>query len=41
MKDYQGFLIDLDGTMYRGSEVIDGAKEFVDAIDAKRLPYLF
>ena len=24
------YLIDLDGTMYRGTEIIDGAKDFID-----------
>lgn len=26
------YLIDLDGTMYRGTELIDGAKEFIDEL---------
>lgn len=26
------YLIDLDGTMYRGSQIIEGAKEFIDAL---------
>lgn len=41
MKKYQGFLIDLDGTMYRGTEVIEEAVDFVRLLNAKGLPYLF
>lgn len=41
MKQYEGYLIDLDGTMYRGNEVIEGAPEFVNAINSSRVPYLF
>ena len=26
------YLIDLDGTMYRGSQIIEGAKEFIDTL---------
>jgi 4-nitrophenyl phosphatase len=35
------FLIDLDGTMYRGEEPIAGAKEFVEQLQAKNIPFLF
>src|SRR5690625_4385725 len=38
---YEGYLIDLDGTMFRGEERIDGAKQFIDYLNAHRLPYLF
>lgn len=38
---YKGYLIDLDGTMYRGNERIDGAKEFIDGIHDAGYPYLF
>lgn len=38
---YQGYLIDLDGTMYRESERIDGAAEFVERLHDKGIPYLF
>src|SRR5699024_2554853 len=31
----------LDGTMYRGQERIDGAKEFIEYLQEKGLPYLF
>ncbi|WP_010647337.1 TIGR01457 family HAD-type hydrolase [Oceanobacillus massiliensis] len=41
MKKYKGYLIDLDGTMYRGTESIEGAAEFVDELSGKGIPYLF
>jgi 4-nitrophenyl phosphatase len=41
MKKYHGYLIDLDGTMYRGTEVIQEAAEFVNQLHARRIPYLF
>ena len=36
-----GFLIDLDGTMYRGTIPIDGAIEWIDLLNAYDVPYLF
>ncbi|MFC4388874.1 TIGR01457 family HAD-type hydrolase [Gracilibacillus marinus] len=41
MKKYRGFLIDLDGTMYKGTEKIEEAIDFVKELDQKGLPYLF
>ncbi|WP_280769402.1 TIGR01457 family HAD-type hydrolase [Salipaludibacillus daqingensis] len=41
MKSYQGYLIDLDGTMYRGEEKIDAASRFVKRLEQQKLPYLF
>ncbi|MBM7646090.1 4-nitrophenyl phosphatase [Scopulibacillus daqui] len=41
MKKYEGFLIDLDGTMYRGTEKIDEAVTFVKTLKERSLPYLF
>ncbi|MBP1969524.1 4-nitrophenyl phosphatase [Virgibacillus natechei] len=41
MKEYKGYLIDLDGTMYRGNETIDGASAFVNALHQHDIPYLF
>lgn len=41
MKKYKGYLIDLDGTMYRGSERIDAAADFVKRLRDKDIPYLF
>jgi HAD superfamily hydrolase (TIGR01457 family) len=38
---YSTYLIDLDGVVYRGNELIPGAKEFVDWLDANHKKYLF
>ena len=35
------YIIDLDGTMYRGSTNINGAREFIDYLHSKNLPYMF
>jgi NagD protein len=36
-----GFLIDMDGVIYRGSQLIPGAKEFVQLLLSKEIPFLF
>ncbi|WLR41302.1 TIGR01457 family HAD-type hydrolase [Bacillus carboniphilus] len=41
MKQYKGYLIDLDGTMYRGTEKIEEAGDFVRQLNKKNIPYLF
>ncbi len=41
MCKYDGFLIDLDGTMYRGKEKIDSAVRFVNKLYKLDYPYLF
>ncbi len=41
MKKYKGYLIDLDGTMYRGSERIEAASDFVKKLRDNGIPYLF
>ncbi|WP_066065862.1 TIGR01457 family HAD-type hydrolase [Neobacillus soli] len=41
MKKYKGYLIDLDGTMYRGAERIEAASDFVKRLRDQCLPYLF
>ncbi|TFD95915.1 TIGR01457 family HAD-type hydrolase [Jeotgalibacillus sp. R-1-5s-1] len=41
MKQYKGYLIDLDGTMYRGTEAIPEAVDFVKKLKDKGIPYLF
>ncbi|MFZ3576761.1 TIGR01457 family HAD-type hydrolase [Virgibacillus sp. DJP39] len=41
MKNYQGYLVDLDGTMYQGEARIHAAKEFVDFLHENNLPHLF
>lgn len=41
MLKYKGYLIDLDGTMYRGKESIAGAKEFIQLLQQQDIPYMF
>lgn len=41
MKNYKGYLIDLDGTMYRGTEKIEEAGDFVHRLKKSGIPYLF
>lgn len=36
-----GLLIDMDGVMYRGSEMIPGADRFVQALKEEQIPFLF
>ncbi len=36
-----GFLIDLDGTVYRGNALVSGADRFVEHLVAHGIPYLF
>ncbi len=38
---YKGYMIDLDGTMYKGSEKIEEAIGFVKRLKEKKIPYLF
>ena len=35
------YLIDLDGTMYRGSDYLEGTKEFIDDCLLKNIPFYF
>ena len=37
----KGFLIDMDGVIYKGSEPIPGAVEFINGLREKGLPFLF
>ncbi len=37
----RGFLIDMDGVIYRGSELISGAQVFVNHLRRKDVPFLF
>lgn len=41
MKEYKAYLIDLDGTMYRGAEVIPEAIIFIENLKRAGIPYLF
>ena len=37
----RGFLIDMDGVIYRGSELIAGAQRFVNTLRRSDVPFLF
>jgi NagD protein len=37
----QGYLIDMDGVLYRGSELIPGADEFIRQLRERRIPFRF
>jgi 4-nitrophenyl phosphatase len=39
-KDIKGILVDLDGTIYRGNRLIDGATKFLDWIRCRNIEYL-
>ncbi|MEN2251194.1 TIGR01457 family HAD-type hydrolase, partial [Enterococcus faecium] len=39
--DYKGYLIDLDGTIYRGTQAIPAGKRFVVELQKRKLPFLF
>ncbi len=41
MKQYKAYLIDLDGTMYRGGTVIPEAIPFIKTLNEKQIPHLF
>lgn len=41
MLPYTTYLIDLDGVVYRGNELLPGASEFVNWLEAQKKKYLF
>jgi len=41
IQNIQGLLIDLDGTIYQGSVLLPGAKEFIDWVNDSHLRYIF
>ena len=41
MKHYKAYLIDLDGTMYKGTDEIDGAAQFIDYLNQNNIPHLY
>jgi len=41
IKDIKCFLLDMDGTIYLGDKLIDGAKEFLEALQEKKIRYVF
>lgn len=38
---YKGYLIDLDGTAYHGTKVVEETLQFVQTLHEKNIPYLF
>ena len=36
-----GFLIDMDGVIYRGTELIPGARQFIVKLLDENVPFLF
>lgn len=40
-KKYKGYIIDLDGTIYKGKEPIVAGKHFVEALQEREIPFLF
>lgn len=41
MKQYRGYMIDLDGTIYAGTKKIPAAKRFIERLQQKHIPFLF
>lgn len=37
----KGFLIDMDGVIYSGSDLIPGADKFISALQERKIPFLF
>src|SRR5699024_12750892 len=38
---YKGYLIDLDGTIYKGNTPIPGARDVIIYLRSQQIPYLF
>lgn len=36
-----GIIFDMDGVIYRGSEPINGAKEVIEFLKERKIPFLF
>ncbi len=41
IRDIECFLLDMDGTIYLGNELIDGAKEFLEELEIQNKRYIF
>lgn len=41
MKNKAGFLLDMDGVIYRGDELVKGTAQFLKRLDQQKIPYLF
>ncbi len=39
--DVSGVMLDMDGTVYRGDDAIEGAAEFIGALNNAKIPYAF
>ena len=37
----KGYMIDLDGTMFHGKRIVEGAKEWIDSLIEKNVPFIF
>lgn len=38
---YDAFMIDMDGTVYKGNDIIPGAREFISVLRSKGIPFVF
>ncbi|MDR0845958.1 MAG: TIGR01457 family HAD-type hydrolase [Lactobacillales bacterium] len=41
MSKYKGYLIDLDGTIYRGKDIIPAGKRFIERLQDAKIPFVF
>ena len=41
LENIKCYLLDMDGTIYLGNELIDGAKEFLEKLKEKNIRYIF
>ena len=41
IRDIECFLLDMNGTMFSGDSLIDGAKEFLDTLVSQNKKYIF
>ena len=41
LQEIKGYLIDLDGTLYVGDRLIDGARDFVHRLRDRKIPHAF
>ena len=40
LEDIKCYLLDMDGTIYLGNELIDGAKEFLEKLKEREIKYI-
>ena len=38
---YTGFMIDMDGTVYKGGDLIPGATDFISSLKSRGIPFVF